>query len=273
MNILKEKGTIISSYDLSKLIKTRSPIAIAIKCRRLGIFKSKEFKSQHGKEARKNVKNPHKILDWNLKFDDFSYETQQIIIGSLLGDGFITKNSNKSKEYCFREGHGEKQKEYLKWKANMLEELKPKISRIELFTPTHPIFTSLRENFYNSKKGKNNLINDYVGKIDWLGFFIWYLDDGGLQSRERDFTITSKLFHEKGLISLLNLINKKLGLRLIIKFYKHREGTMARIKILAKDRTKVKTKFEELFKKYQFPECMAYKIKLRPLKIKTKYHG
>jgi len=48
---------------------------------------------------------------------------------------------------------------------------------------------------------------------------------------------------------------------------------MARIKILAKDRTKVKTKFEELFKKYQFPECMSYKIKLRPLKIKTKYHG
>lgn len=273
IDILKEKGAFNSSYELLKLIKDRSRIAIAVKCRRLGIFKTKEFKSDHGKKARGNVRNPYKILDWNLKFEDFSYEVQQVILGSLLGDGFLTQNSNKSKEYCFREGHGEKQKEYLKWKANLLKEFKPKLSGTEFFTPTHPIFTDIKRNFYISSKRKNNLINPYIKKINWLSFFIWYLDDGGLQSGNRDFTITSKLFHEKQLNYLINLLNQKLGLGLIIRYYKHKEGIMARIKVLAKDRDKVKEKFDELFKNYNLPDCIYYKINLRPLKIKAKYHG
>lgn len=82
-----------------------------------------------------------------------------------------------------------------------------------------------------------------------------------------------KCFNERQLNYLINLLNQKLGLSLVIKYYKHKEGIMARIKVLAIDRAKVKEKFEELFKKYQFPECMYYKINLRPLKIKTKYYG
>ena len=96
---------------------------------------------------------------------------------------------------------------------------------------------------------------------------------GGLQSRNRDFTITSKLFHERELNYLIDIINKKLGLNLVIKFYKHKKGIMARIKILARDRNKVHKKFEELFKKYQFPDSMYYKVNLRHLKIKTRYYG
>ena len=42
INILKEKGPFTMSLELSKLIENHSPTAIAVKCRRLGIFKTKK---------------------------------------------------------------------------------------------------------------------------------------------------------------------------------------------------------------------------------------
>jgi hypothetical protein len=269
IEILRNHGKNLSQYDLAKLIPKHNPIGIAIKCRRLGRYKTPEFKSKQSKHARNNVKKRYTVLNWGISFNDLSYETKQILIGSLLGDGFITKNASKSSEYCFREGHGPAQRDYLLWKANMLKELKPKLCKRELITPTHPIFTKLKKAFYTKGKRKNNLENIYTQELEWLGFLIWYLDDGGLQSRNREMHITSKLFDKEELLSLTKNINKKLDLDLVIRSYKHGEGIMTKIKVLAKDRLKVYNNFFNLFKKYNLPNCIYYKINIKfPKKIK-----
>ena len=270
IKILIEKGKDLSKYELAQLIKNPTPISISVKCSRLGIYKSKAYLSEQAKNARNSIINPYRILNLDLSFDDLNSEVQQIILGSILGDGFIAKNGIKSKEYCFRESHCTAQIDYLNWKFRILIQLKPKLSEGELFTPTHLIFTKLKKSFYTKGKRKNNLINEYTKKLDWLGFFVWYLDDGGLQSRRRDFTITSKLFDKEGIIRLINIINKKLDLNLIIKFYKHKEGIMARIKVLARDRKNVQKNFKILFEKYKLPQHMFYKINLQPLKNNRK---
>ena len=56
----------------------------------------------------------------------FSEKTMQVLYGSLLGDGSLQKNTLNSNAF-FQEGHSIKQEEYLIWKANNLEKLKPKI--------------------------------------------------------------------------------------------------------------------------------------------------
>jgi hypothetical protein len=270
IEILKNQGNKCSRFQLSNLIKRHSPIAISTKCRRLGIYKSEEFKSAHARKARGNVKKVHTVLNWDRLFSDLSFETKQILIGSILGDGFVTRNSNKSKEYCFRVAHGYKQREYLHWKFDMLQEFKPKLSNLELFTPTHPIFTQLKKSFYvDNSSRKNNLINPIVKDIDWLGFLIWYLDDGGLQSRNRDFMITSKLFKPAHLLPLIEHINNKLGLHLDIHSYNHKKGIMSRIRVPAEDRDKVYTQFKGLFEIYNIPSCMDYKLDIQPVRLET----
>ncbi|HIH32123.1 TPA: hypothetical protein HA235_05435 [Candidatus Woesearchaeota archaeon] len=268
INILRNYGQNHSSIELKTLLPNHSRIATAIKCRRLGIYKTAVFKSKQGKFARNSVKNPHIILNTHLRFNDLSCECRQILLGSMLGDGFITKNAGKSKNYCFRIHHSEKQKDYLLWKANMLQELKPKLSnrKLELFTPTHSLFTEMRLAFYRTNTRKNSLHNSYINELDWLGLLIWYLDDGGLQSRKRDMCITSKLFNHVELEALISKLNINLNIHMTVKFYKHKDGLISRIRIPAMDRTKIVAKFENLFTIYNIPQDVKYKITLAPLK-------
>ncbi|WP_404454450.1 hypothetical protein [Oceanobacillus kapialis] len=51
-------------------------------------------------------------------------------MGSLLGDGYISKGANRSKNYYYQEHFGESQREYRKWKLNILRDLTLKLMEI-----------------------------------------------------------------------------------------------------------------------------------------------
>ncbi len=108
-------------------------------------------------------------------------ETQyQVVYGSILGDGSI----RKLKDGCshLRIGHGLKQKEYARWKQEILSNVVSYIGdeSNKYSFDTIPMYELNRLN-YRTKVGKNKycvIPKEISEKIDLLGLTIWYLDDG-----------------------------------------------------------------------------------------------
>lgn len=124
-------------------------------------------------------------------------EEEQVLLGSLLGDGGLYSSNQKTA--CFMEGHGLAQAPYLARKAVFLDRLKPVIrsfissktgkTEVALRTSTFPTLERLREVFYREKppeevvdRNKNTKIVPLVEleKLTPLALAIWYQDDGHL---------------------------------------------------------------------------------------------
>ena len=206
------------------------------------------------------------------------YAVQQVLIGSILGDASITKASGSKdlKNYCFREEHTNAQFDYLDWKAGILEQFNPwlskpalrntsygsKITR-ELKLATLPIFSSIRKMLYHPQPrghwAKTWLpINGFIEHLDILGLLIWYLDDGssGLgKAKTANPTISTIKWCNKDLQQTVTHLNKKysLDMRLVC------DG--ADIRLGASSRDILFPQWEELIKTYSIPECVTYKVK------------
>ncbi len=119
----------------------------------------------------------------NIKDEKITSNQEQILFGSILGDGNLKKN-NEQTAY-FREEHSSKQKKYVAWLSKVLSNL---ISNTCLRTKRgnaiiesrHLLkFGDLYNTFYN--KGKKIVPREVVNKINPLGLAAWYCSDGSLQ--------------------------------------------------------------------------------------------
>lgn len=117
---------------------------------------------------------------------------KQVILGSLLGDGYLTKIAYGAKNSRLQIAHSFKQLDYLKWKKNFfdLENLAGKLQYKRIYddryipgyiddyrfrTLSNNIFTIYRNLFYvNNKK---IIHKDSVSELDELGLAIWFMDD------------------------------------------------------------------------------------------------
>lgn len=129
-----------------------------------------------------------------LKTTEFSHSQKSLLIGSILGDGSLTQGKD-CKNARFVERHGEKQKEYLIWKRNMLKpftkskiyeakggtheitDVNCKTEKSYMFsTISHPYLTELRNIFYvnSTKIIPHNLDN----VVNGLVMAVWFCDDG-----------------------------------------------------------------------------------------------
>ena len=109
------------------------------------------------------------------------YLIEQILIGSLLGDGCIYMNAGKYLTYS--EGHSHKQKEYLLWKNNHLSfnfngyyTNVNGYKYISINKTNNKRFKYLYYLFYFN--GKKRVTKAILDKIDSLGLAVWYMDDG-----------------------------------------------------------------------------------------------
>jgi len=132
------------------------------------------------KQQRKNlVKHRRKWFERNTPELKPTFEQEQIIFGSLLGDGYISKGAQRSINYYYQEHFGENQKDYRKWKEEMLKDLHFKISGNYLRSPSHPYFTKLEHEIY--KDNIKILSKDFLNKCTHPLFLTTlYLDDGSL---------------------------------------------------------------------------------------------
>jgi len=165
-----------------------------------------------------------------------SSEQKELIIGSLLGDGALSKNG------YFYERHSGKQINYLGWKADKLKSILSNkafhaskvidnrsnnlIYCVGFNTKTHTFMKKLREDFYPDN---NKIIPNYIyDNLSELQLAIWFMDDGSTDWKYRngikkyksmpDCKISSQSFTLEDNTKLQNVLFDKWKIKANIRF-------------------------------------------------------
>jgi len=125
----------------------------------------------------------------NNKIDFLTWEEEQIIIGSLLGDGYMEIRTNRETSR-FTESHSMKQSEYLQWKvagitrlgAVYSETIRQNYTVARLRTAFLPILRKYYDLFYRNRK--KYLSEEVLGYIHHLALAVWFMDDGTLRKKK-----------------------------------------------------------------------------------------
>lgn len=134
---------------------------------------------------------------------------KQVLIGTLLGDGHISKQL-KRLEF----GHSIKQFEYLYWKNNVFENFsnyeKPSSNEKICWatTRTDNLFEKYRDIFYPDDK--KIIPEDVLNQIEPLGLAVWYMDDGS--SNGSRIILCTDAFSQKDVINAKEILNKRFDL-------------------------------------------------------------
>jgi len=110
-------------------------------------------------------------------------EERSVIIGSMLGDGYINSHNSLQVEHAF------KQAEYVRWKYKKLGSVAGKAPRVitrfdartkKLYRSirfyTRCVMCEFRKMFY--KDGKKIVPGNLSGLLDNLALAVWFMDDG-----------------------------------------------------------------------------------------------
>jgi len=140
---------------------------------------------------------PWEVGKYNKCFVRLTKRQTAILIGTILGDGFLQKTGAKNARLRFE--HGDKQKEYLLWKANQfprlfqrkpsyLERKHPKNESVYAYwrhqSNTTPELGKWRALFYPAgKKRIPNTLEELL--TDALALAVWYMDDGYYYARDK----------------------------------------------------------------------------------------
>ena len=134
--------------------------------------------------------NNIEIKNYRRKYDKYynqnlSKEQKELILGSMLGDGHVTRATNGKRNCKFGISHCEKQLPYLKWKYNQIKNFVPnnihedthkssfsKGKRFRFYTIYHKDFNYFRNIFYPND---NKIVSKF--KLTPLSLAIWYFDD------------------------------------------------------------------------------------------------
>ena len=199
---------------------------------------------------------------------------EQIILGTLLGDGYFLKLADRGKNYKLAFTHSRKQKEYALWKANKIglpyfvyerdryDKRTDKIyESIDIQFKANSIFEYYYKTFYFEKKKVITLPT--LIKLNTLGIAVWYCDDGNLYQNKNSnhLTLSTESFKEDN--------------EIIIDFFKRKFNINFRInkKVIRLVNKKEIKKFITLIK-HHIPNCMKYKINFIDYKTyKGRYYG
>lgn len=158
-----------------------------------------------------------------------------IIIGSILGDGFLQKTGSKNAR--LRLEHSLKQKEYLLWKCQILGnyfQSKPQILERNnpIFGKTYQYiraqsysgseFGNLCHLFYvDGKKIIPNKISDLLK--DPLSLAVWFMDDGYFYQRDKIAYIYLPKYDQISINNLLDVLKVNFNLSPALKVKKRGE--------------------------------------------------
>ena len=167
---------------------------------------------------------------------------EQLILGSMLGDGYITKQPKNIYNSRLSIAHSKKQYKYIKFKHNILNKnnLARKLCYNKIYNKRYKkgYFTE-----YRFKSAANNYFTIYrklfyinnvkylnfeeLEKLNWLGLSIWFIDDGNKCTRSyqlntQNFTLSEIKNIQKLLMKKFNIYttydkNKVIYIRTISK--------------------------------------------------------
>lgn len=170
-----------------------------------------------------------------------------IVIGSLLGDGCLSKvvsrgngKRNKKPNSKFSETHGAKQAEWIKWKQKQLEPIPVRygeslvVARKNLgnglvvndparkylqcciSTVTHPVFTTLERQWYARNDDGTYKMNERGRRIKCLppdlkltplAVAVWAMDDGSNQQHRKAYNLATLAFTYDEVCLLNDMVN------------------------------------------------------------------
>lgn len=135
---------------------------------------------------------------------------KSVIIGSLLGDGYI-RTIPKRREAFLEINHAVSQRSYVDWKYAVLKTItvsgpKPRKgngSRVayRFYTKQHPYLSQLQETFYVG--GKKTIPRNL--KIDPVMLAVWFMDDGS-RCRAQDVYLNTQQFDLESQMVLLKAL-------------------------------------------------------------------
>lgn len=194
----------------------------------------------------------------NDKVEIQSEEQNQVLIGTILGDGCIFKGKSNI-NYRMNLAHGMKQKEYFMYKYNILKSLgfnQPKIEKeihsdsqkeyscIKTQSLSNPLFTELYKIWY--KNGKKIIPKNRLKEIGDLAIAIIFFDDGFKQSSS--YCIAMNNFDLESINNFRILLLEKYSI----------ETTVQKSHVLY-IRANSKNKFAQIVKKYATTDVL-YKL-------------
>jgi len=200
-----------------------------------------------------------------------SSELDAALYGMLLGDGSCDTgggNTTKGSNYIFKMGHSSKQREYLLWKQNILQQIGTVKTRVYEYKKTNSVylvtnarryFTKLEKIFYNNRKKTVN--SKILKKINALGLAIWFMDDGYVSANKSGSyygELCTDQFSKEQVELIADYLNKKFKFTVGIRTLKYKSGKIAyRIKFNKENCKRLKKKIEVYVN--QIP-CMQYKL-------------
>lgn len=215
-------------------------------------------------EYRKN----HNLSNNLCNKDRPTYEQEQVIIGSVLGDMCI-KMCKNAKHATGDFAHSLKQENYCKYKANILrnfvsnERYKSHYDKrtdktyncYYVTLKSSEYLTELYSKFYIN--GKKHIPKDLLYKLDGLGIAIWFMDDG--YKNPYGYNIATNCFTLDDLEEVKTFFKSKYDINISV----HKDYTIY-IKADSKD------KFTNLIQPYIHDDCL---YKLHTASIKTPLNG
>lgn len=150
-----------------------------------------------------------------------SKQVEQVVIGSVLGDGSIGERGNYTESHCSR------QEDYLRWKRILFDKYFQgstfryygKEKCYHLYVPKQKIFQEYRELCYPN--GKKIISNKFIKRIGKLAICIWYFDDGSYNPCFNGVVISSQGFSYEENQKLQKMLKDKFGLNFRIDYRKN----------------------------------------------------
>ena len=258
LEILK-KNPFLSNREIGKILgKHRSTIQWYLN--KLGIHRNRKDQQKLNNTSREKVLN-------------ITENAEQIILGSILGDGSISKHRKPEYSKLLLNSyliinHGIKQIGYIKYKKELLENegIKCYLNLRKLSKKKHYIkgivvkengtlalrtvknvsFNKYRDLFYSDKK----YINEFIYRLNPLGLAIWLMDDGC--KSKSGFNLYTNCFSIKDDNILISLLRVNFGL----------DATLQKTSNIGRSiyiRAKSKKRFIKLVQPY-ICDSMKYKI-------------
>jgi|GEM_PF-475601 len=258
-----------------------SPYQVRTIAKKNNIVKCKKYQSQLKKQL---ILNRKRWYEANIPVFNPTHFQEQIIFGSLLGDGYISRGGKRSVNYYYQEHFGERQREYRLWKLKKLKDLGFSMNGNFFRSKSHPYFTSLYPLLY--RNGVKSLTNDFITKCTHPIFlFTLYLDDGSLTiSYSYNATSQTVYCHPRITLYTLNFtrnenvklashLNLTFGTNFVVSNHPDGKGSLLRIN-KEKDVTKLLNiirPFVAEITSMKYKTCLVENIKRKNTNIKKKF--
>jgi DNA repair protein RadD len=146
---------------------------------------------------------------WNNKNDVLTNDQFDVVIGSSLGDGSLDYRAENSSTARLRITQGIKQRDFLEWKAYMLNSL-TKVAYVKEngYSKTEAVRVSSKT-FYFKEEYKNYEFQ--ITKLNLKSLAVLWMDDGSLAKKQNAGSLYS-LCHSKDLVTKLNSKLRCLGI-------------------------------------------------------------